>query len=163
MISWVPTRSEISPEARSRTWAIMGSESATVDRSVAATSGASGSAASPGRTVSAPIVATLAVVCLKNPRRVSFAILFSFHGDTGRNELWPLHTALLRGSLKELPRTGVINHARTDIKGMLRPFRRKCAWRLPPGRESRLAILASTPTDHQVQYGSTNFYMPICT
>src|SRR5438477_651940 len=136
MISWVPTRSEISPEAKSRTWAIMGSESAAADRSVAATSGASGSAASPGRTVSAPIVATLAVVCLKNPRRVSFAILLSFHGDTGRNELWPLHTALLRGSLKELPCTGVIHHAHTDIKGMLRPFVRKCVRRLHPDSAS---------------------------
>jgi hypothetical protein len=73
-----------SPEARLLTWATTDSENVVADSSVAAVSDAttsviSGAATSVGSVARTPIVATLAVVCPINPRRVSFAKLLSFH------------------------------------------------------------------------------------
>jgi len=73
-----------SPEARLLTWATTDSENVVADSSVAAVSEAtasviSGVAASVGTVARMPMVATLAVVCPINPRRVSFDKLLSFH------------------------------------------------------------------------------------
>src|SRR5713226_5861817 len=88
MNSLVPDMIVTSPDARSLTWATRDSEYVVADSSAAAvesdaaTSVISGAAARVGTAARTPIVATLAVVCPINPRRVSFANLLSFHRES---------------------------------------------------------------------------------
>src|SRR5713226_919272 len=81
MISRVPTMTETSPVARLLTWATTGSASPAAGSSAVGTSGVSPTASRLGTAASIPSVATFTDVCLKNPRRVSFAISLSSHRD----------------------------------------------------------------------------------